>query len=85
MALNIEKSTQTESEYIEKEVNIQFLKLKLTPWQLKRSKKVFSAIQEVFHQNGLTLTKDDTRLIDLIKIKILDVYLAENFNGTNSH
>jgi len=59
--------------------SVEYLKLTLTKRQRRIAKEMFHDIQQSFHESGVTITKEDTRLIELIKYKILDYHLAEKF------
>jgi hypothetical protein len=55
------------------------LKKLLTPEQLKNAQSQYFAIRKSFYDSGCSMTRHDTELAELIRLKILDTILAEGF------
>lgn len=55
------------------------LRKALSEDQLKKAKQMFFNIRKSFFENGAPMTRQDIELAELIRLKILDTLLAEEF------
>ena len=55
------------------------LKKALTDKQMDTAKEMYYTIRKSFASSGAPMTKHDQELAELIRLKILDVILAEGF------
>ena len=55
------------------------LKKLLTVGQLKKAQSQNLTIRKSFYDSGCSLTRHDTELAEMIRLKILDTILAEGF------
>ena len=55
------------------------LKKVLSEDQLKKAKQMFFNIRKSFYDSGAPMTRKDIELAELIRLKILDTLLAEEF------
>ncbi len=80
MALNFnEEVKQVKNKKIQSLDSSSELKQMLSEKQLDLAKRKYMDIRKSFYDSGCPLTRHDKELAELIRLKILDMMLAEDF------